>query len=204
MSKQDRQKFNILIVLLVVLGMTALMGYRMNQPPTTAAVQVPETKTSTNPPAPTDARIRLDLIEKAEGSKEEIGRKNVFQYQKPPAPSPASRSSVPGSGGSASTTPGPQQPAPPSAGLPPTASGSSPSAAPPGPPPIPLKYQGYAAENAPGGQMTAFLTDDASRHYNVMPSEILMGRYRINQISTASVEVEDLETNRRQTLPLLK
>ena len=46
MSKQDRQKFNILIVLLVVLGMTVLLGYRMNQPPTTAAVQVPETKTS--------------------------------------------------------------------------------------------------------------------------------------------------------------
>ena len=203
MSKQDRQKFNILIVLLVVLGMTVLLGYRMNQPPTTAAVQVPETKTSTNPPAPTDARIRLDLLEKAEGSQEEIGRKNVFQYQKPPAP-PASRPPVPGSGGSASTTPGPQQPAPPLFGLPPTTSGSSASAAPPGPPPIPLKYQGYAAESAPGGQMTAFLTDDASRHYNVTPSEILMGRYRINQISTASVEVEDLETNRRQTLPLLK
>jgi len=200
MSKQDRQKFSILIVLLVVLGMTAVLGYRMNQPPTTAAVQVPETKTSANPPAPTDARIRLDLIEKAEGSKEEIGRKNVFQYQKPPA----SRPPVPGSGGSASTTPGPQQPAPPLFGLPPTTSGSSASAAPPGPPPIPLKYQGYAAESAPGGQMTAFLTDDASRHYNVTPSEILMGRYRINQISTASVEVEDLETNRRQTLPLLK
>ncbi|OLD19006.1 MAG: hypothetical protein AUI91_09485 [Acidobacteria bacterium 13_1_40CM_3_56_11] len=200
MSKQDRQKFSILMVLLVVLGMTAVLGYRMNQPPTTAAVQVPETKTSANPPAPTDARIRLDLIEKAEGSKEEIGRKNVFQYQKPPA----SRPPVPGSGGSASTTPGPQQPAPPLFGLPPTTSGSSASAAPPGPPPIPLKYQGYAAESAPGGQMTAFLTDDASRHYNVTPSEILMGRYRINQISTASVEVEDLETNRRQTLPLLK
>ena len=200
MSKQDRQKFSILIVLLVVLGMTAVLGYRMNQPPTTAAVQVPETKISANPPAPTDARIRLDLIEKAEGSQEEIGRKNVFQYQKPPA----SRPPVPGSGGSASTTPGPEQPAPPSVGLPPTTSGSSASAAPPGPPPIPLKYQGYAAESAPGGQMTAFLTDDASRHYNVTPSEILMGRYRINQISTASVEVEDLETNRRQTLPLLK
>jgi len=205
MSKQDRQKFNILIVLLVVLGMTVLLGYRMNQPPTTAAVQVPETKTSTNPPAPTDARIRLDLIEKAEGSKEEIGRKNVFQYQKPPASPPAPfRPSAPGPGGSMSTPPGPQQPAPPSAGLPPTTSGPSASAAPPGPPPIPLKYQGYAVENAPGGQMTAFLTDDASRHYNVTPSEILLGRYRINQISTASVEVEDLETNRRQTLPLLK
>ncbi|PYR85119.1 MAG: hypothetical protein DMG18_07240 [Acidobacteria bacterium] len=73
MSKQDRQKFSILVVLLVVLGMTAVLGYRMNQPPTTAAVQVPETKTSANPPAPTDARIRLDLMEKAEGSKEETG-----------------------------------------------------------------------------------------------------------------------------------
>ena len=204
MSKQDRQKLSILVVLLVVLGLTAVFGYRMNQPPTTAAVQVPETKTSANPPAPTDARIRLDLIEKAEGSKDEIGRKNVFQYQKPPARPLASRPSVPGSGDSASPTPGPQQGPLPSVGLPATASGPSASAAPPGPPPIPLKYQGYAVESAPGGQMTAFLTDDASRHYNVSPSEILMGRYRINQISTASVEVEDLETNRRQTLPLLK
>src|SRR5207247_10853391 len=126
----------------------------MNRPATTAAVQVPETKTSANSPPTIDARIRLDLIEKAEGSQEEIGRKNVFQYQKPPA----SRPPVPGSGGSASTTPGPQQPAPPLFGLPPTTSGSSASAAPPGPPPIPLKYQGYAAESPPGGPMTAFLT----------------------------------------------
>jgi len=204
MSKQDRQKFNILVVLLVVLGMTALLGYRMNQPPTTAAVQVPETKTSTNPPAPTDARNRLHLIENSTASKEETARRNVFQYQKPPASPPGPfRPSAPGSGGSMSTPPGPQQPAPPSAGLP-TTSGPSASAAPPGPPPIPLKYQGYAVESAPGGQMTAFLTDDGSRHYNVTPSEILLGRYRINQISTAYVEVEDLETNRRQTLPLLK
>src|SRR2546428_12694289 len=154
MSKQDRQKFSILMVLLVVLGMTAVLGYRMNQPPTTAAVQVPETKTSANPPAPTDARIRLDLIEKAEGSQEEIGRKNVFQYQKPPA----SRPPVPGSGGSASKTPRPEQPAPPSVGLPPTTSGSSPSAAPPGPPPIPLKDQGYAARTPPRGPMARFLS----------------------------------------------
>jgi hypothetical protein len=77
-------------------------------------------------------------------------------------------------------------------------------AAPPGPPPIPLKYQGYAVENPPGGQTTAFLTDDASHHYNVTNGEILMGRYRVNRISTGSVEVEDLQTNRRQTLPLVK
>ncbi len=201
MNKQDRQKFRILIVLLVVLGMTVVLGYRMNQPSTTAAVQVSEAKTSANPPAPTDARIRLDLIDKPEGSAEEIGRKNVFQYQRPPAPP---RPSAPaGPRGSASTTPVPS-PVPPAAGLPPSSVRPPVVAAPPGPPPIPLKYQGYAVENLPGGQITAFLTDDASRHYNVTRGEILMGRYRVNQLSTGSIEVEDLETNRRQTLPLLK
>ena len=52
--------------------------------------------------------------------------------------------------------------------------------------------------------MTAFLVDDAARHYNVTVGEVLMGRYRVSQISTSSVEIEDLESNRRQTLPLLK
>ena len=203
MNKQDRQKLRILIVLLVVLGMTAVLGYRMNRPSTTAAVQVPETKTSANPPAATDARIRLDLIEKADGSKEEIGRKNVFQYQRPPAPPRPSGPGASGPGGSASMTPVPS-PSVPSGGLPPSGGRPTTVVAPPGPPPIPLKYQGYAVENSPGGQTTAFLTDDTSRHYNVTRGDILMGRYRINQISLASVEVEDLENNRRQTLPLLK
>jgi len=37
----------------------------------------------------------------------------------------------------------------------------------------------------------------------VTVGEILMGRFRIASISDKSVEVEDLEYNRRQTLPLL-
>ena len=36
MSKQDRQKLSILAVLLGVLGLTLLLGYRLNQPSTTA------------------------------------------------------------------------------------------------------------------------------------------------------------------------
>ncbi len=62
---------------------------------------------------------------------------------------------------------------------------------------------GFAAVNTPDRGLTAFL-DDGSRHYNVTTGEVLMGRYRITRISDASVEVEDLEYNRRQTLPLLK
>ena len=195
MSKQDRQKLSILVILLAVLAMTIVLGYRMNRPAVTAAVQVPESKSSANPPAPTDARIRLDLIEKSESSAEEIGRKNVFQYRQTPAPPPSGSR-----GGSSLATPQPSAPTV----IGPAALGPPATIAPPGPPPIPFKYQGYAVENAPSGQITAFLTDETSHHYNVGIGEVLMGRYRITQISTNSVEVEDVQSNRRQTLPLAK
>ena len=41
MTKQDRQKLSILIILVAVLGLTIVLGYRMNQPDTTNAVQAP-------------------------------------------------------------------------------------------------------------------------------------------------------------------
>jgi hypothetical protein len=196
MSKQDRQKLSVLIILSGVLVLTLVLGYRMNKPVVTAAIQVPETKPSANPPAATDARIRLDLIEKPEDSAEEIGRKNVFQYRQTPAPvSPSSR------GGSSATIPLPSPPDMNGA----LAGRPLPAITPPGPPPIPFKYQGYAVESSPSGQMIAFLTDEAAaHHYNVGIGEVLMGRYRITQIAANSVEVEDIENNRRQTLPLAK
>jgi hypothetical protein len=53
--------------------------------------------------------------------------------------------------------------------------------------------------------LTAFITDDAtSRHFNVSAGEVLMGRYRITQITDKIVEVEDLQHQRRQTLALQK
>jgi hypothetical protein len=197
MNKQDRQKYSVLAVLLAVLGLTLFMGYRMYQPPTAATVQVPEQKTSANPPAPSDARIRLDLVEKPEAADDDVGKKNVFQYRLAPPPTTA-----PGRGGMPSisasmppvTTP---LILPPPTGPPP----------PPPPPPIPLKYQGYAVSKMPAG-LTAFLVDDARptdiKHFNVSTGEVLMGRYRIASISEKSIDIEDLEYNRRQTLPLLK
>src|SRR5437773_3917371 len=89
MTKQDRQKLSIFVVLLAVLGLTIVLGYRMNRPQTTAAVQTPPPKTSTNPPAANDARIRLDLVENSGSSEEDIGKKNVFQYHEAPPPPPS-------------------------------------------------------------------------------------------------------------------
>jgi hypothetical protein len=190
MTKQDRQKLSILLVLLGVLALTIVLAYRMNQPDITSAVQPPEPKTSANPPAPSDARIRLDLVETPEGAQKDVGKRNLFQYRQT-APPPA----MPQRGGlplSAATVPTP---------IPQTTVTRPPG--PPPPPPIPLKYHGFATTTAPNPSFTAFLSDD-SRHYNVTAGEILMGRYRIVSITDISVQIEDMQNNRRQTLPLLK
>src|SRR5262245_7107403 len=189
MTKQDRQKLSILGVLIGVLALTVVLGYRMNQPTTTAAVQPAEQKSQVNPPAASDARIRLDLVESA-GAEGSIGKRNLFQYQEapPPAVSGSARGAAPTIvRNTPPPTPNPIQLRPPG---------------PPQPPPIALKYQGFAATLAPNRGFTAFLSDD-SRHYNVTVGEILMGRFRIASITDKSVEVEDLEYNRRQILPLL-
>lgn len=195
MTKQDRQKVTFLVVLLAVLGLTVFLGYRMTRPPTTTSVvQTPQQKVSTNLPSSSGAQIRLDLVEK-EKAGENIGKRNLFQYQQapPPLPPPGPRGRGPQGSGSGAFLPV-QPPAPVvQAGPPP----------PPPLPPITLKYQGFAARSAPNGGFTAFLADD-SRHYNVTVGEILMGKYRIASITDRSVDVEDLEHNRHQSLPLLK
>jgi hypothetical protein len=194
MSKQERQKLSILAVLLVVLGLTVVLGYRMNQPDTTNAVQAPApVKVSEKPPAQVDAKLRLDLVEKESGE-ENAGRRDVFQYHQtpPPAPPGSQRGQIPSQ--TISRTP--------DIGLS-TAQVRQGPPVPPPPPPIPLKYQGYAASTVPGGSFTAFLADD-SRHYNVTVGEVLMGRYRILGISDKTVDVEDLEYQRRQSLSIVK
>jgi len=196
MNKQDRQKLSILAVLLGVLGLTLLLGYRLNQPSTTAegaaGTQAPEKRISVNPPAPTASQLRMDLVEKP-GSDGDIGKKNIFDFaHTPPPPPPPQRGP---------SFPGASQPG--NTGLPPTGLRSSIPGIPPGPPPIPLKYQGYLVLDTPAGGFTALIADD-QRHYNVSVGEVLMGRYRILSITDKVVDVEDIEYNRRQSLPIVK
>lgn len=195
MSKQDRQKLSILVVLLVVLGLILVMSYWMSQPATTAAVQPPDTKTPAHSAAPSDARIRMDLLDKSAGNAD-AGKKNVFEYRQAPPPPPVQRGLSSVSGASGSLQPG-------SLGVPPGGIRQQISISPPGPPPIPLKYQGYLTLDTPPGGFTAVIADD-TRHYNVTVGEVLMGRYRILSITDKIVDVEDLAYNRRQSLPIAK
>ena len=190
---KEQKKLGIFIVLLGVLAATSLMGYRANEPTATAAVQTPAAKTSANPPSPSDARILLELVEKDGKGKENIGDRNLFQYRQAPPPPPISRPPVQALPGAAIA----MQPTPTTTQAPTPRMPAQPVQ-----PPIPLKYQGFASTNGSARGFTAFLADDA-RHYNVTVGEVLMGRYRIASITDKSVEVEDLENSRRQTLPLL-
>jgi len=190
MSRRDRQRISIFVVLLVVLGLTLVLGYRMNQPATTAAVQSPEAKPTTKVPVASDARIRLDIVENPDNSAD-IGQKNLFQYgqrREPPQPvRPAGRVEA--------------KPPVPSVTQPPPVV-PQPPAGPPPPPPVPFRFSGFAVMNS---SLTAFLTDESGvKHYNVSAGEVLMGRYRITQITDKAVEVEDIQFNRRQTLALQK
>ncbi len=85
MTKQDRQKISILVVLLAVLGLTIVLGYRMNQPQTTSAVQAAEPKTQAVAVAqsdPSGGRILLEKIEiEAQETEDKIGTRNIFQYE---------------------------------------------------------------------------------------------------------------------------
>ena len=192
MSKKDRQKVSILVVLLGVLGLTLVLAYRMNKPASTAAVQSPETKPAPSAQTATDAKIRLDVLENQEAA--DAGRTNVFQYRETRG---APGSSVPGSSGIA-------PPPPPAPVVPTPAPGPPRQVVPPGPPPIPLKYQGFAVVSSPTPKLTAFLQDDSQRHFNVTVGEVLLGRYRIATITDTSIEIEDLQFSRRQVLPLQK
>ena len=192
MSRRDRQRLSIFFVLIAVLALTLVLGYRMNSPETTSAVQSPETKPAAKALTANDARIRLDIVENPD-SAQDIGQKNLFQYGQRRVPS------SPSSPGSRGTTAEVKPPVPPVTQPVPVVQ-APPS--PPPPPPIPLKYTGFAVVSS---SLTAFLTDDTgAKHYNVSAGEVLMGRYRISQISDKTVEVEDLQIPRRQTLPLQK
>jgi hypothetical protein len=183
MNPKDKHRVKILAVLLVIFGVTLVLAYQLRRPSTASAIeptaQQARADGSRNPTKPSDARIRLDLVEK-DPVAENAGDTNVFQYRAGRAQPPAASLPPP-----VLITESPRPVVPPP---------------PPPPPPIPLKYNGYA--NAHSG-LTAFLTDD-QKNFSAINNDVLMGRYRIVRVTTTNVEVEDLEHNRRQVLPLLK
>jgi hypothetical protein len=192
LGAENRNKLIIAVVLMVVA--VGLLGqWLFSSGGTSSAASIPTSALSVPVGAPTttkkvnrsntpvkterslDPTLRLDLLTTSEGTKYEGKGRNIFRAEAEVIPQPKFPPIRP-------------QPMPP-----PEATG------PPPPPPIPLRFYGFASR--PGEPKRIFLSqgDDV---FIAKEGDIVDRRYKILQISPTSVEVEDVLTNNRQSLPL--
>ncbi len=123
-----------------------------------------------------DPRLRLNLLAQSEAVKYEGPGRNIFRAEAE-IPQPIYDGTKP--------APGPQPPAPPPQ--------------PPPPPPIPLKFFGFAS--AAGEPKKAFLAQ-GEEVFIAGEGQVVNRRYKVVKINTMSVEIEDVLSNNRQTIPL--
>ena len=72
---------------------------------------------------------------------------------------------------------------------------------PPPPPPIDLTFFGTETADSTGKRQAILLHEDTV--YTAQAGDVVLRRYRILAIDAKSIQVEDLQNNNRQTLPLL-
>jgi hypothetical protein len=118
-----------------------------------------------------DPTLRTDLLKDSEQSKYDNKGRNIFvaEAEAPPTPTPAPITPV--------ITP-PQ---------------------PTGPPPIDIKFFGFA--NRPGEPKSIFLSKGEDI-WVAKEGDVVNRRYRIIKINPNSVDVEDVLSNNRQSIPL--
>jgi hypothetical protein len=124
--------------------------------------------------APLDPTLQVDLLKNSEGAAYKGSGRNIFEAQ---AARPVIETKVP-------VVVENRQKEPPAPAL---------------PPPIPLKFFGYA--NKPGQPKTIFLANGEDV-FLAKEGDIVNRRYRIVHIAPLQVEVEDVLNNNRQTIPL--
>jgi hypothetical protein len=188
MDPNDRQRFKILFILLAVLAATVWVGRETYQV-LLSPLSVGDAPIASEPD-------RVDAL--ATGSRaadrlsdvsvlEDGPRRNPFQYGSEPTP----QASLSDEYLSSTPEPGDAPQAPGVVALPPS----------PPPPPIPFGYNGYAFVDQ-DGEIKALLFD-SERSFVVSAQDVVMGRYGIRSITEEYVEVEDLEFERLQRLPLI-
>lgn len=128
------------------------------------------------PGASLDPRLRLDLLKRSEETEYKGAGRNIFRAEieiPKPIQNPVQEAQA-------------SQPPPPPPGPPP-------------PPPINLKFFGFAS--SPGEPTKVFLGngDDV---FVAGEGEIVNRRYKVLRINPRSVEIEDVLSNNRQTIPL--
>jgi hypothetical protein len=70
---------------------------------------------------------------------------------------------------------------------------------PPGPPPVPLKFIGFAKQGQ--GRLYAVLRDERGVYYGAV-GDVVEGRYRILRVAADAIEVSYVDGRGRTTIPL--
>ena len=158
----------------------------------------PSFKTKDVDPSTIDPKLRLDLLAKVQSVEVGPAQRNLFQFGAAPVPVAIKNTAkiIPLTPAQIAQQQAALNPGPP---------------VPPPPPPITLKYYGYAAQRADGRKRAFFLEGDCSP--NAVPTagcdifvaaegELIKRRYKVVRIGVSSAEVEDIEFNHVQPLPL--
>jgi hypothetical protein len=122
-----------------------------------------------------DPRLRLDLLKLSEETEYKGAGRNIFRAEAEipkPVESPIKKAETP-------LTPPPTGPPP--------------------PPPINLKFVGFASGT---GEPTKVFLTQGDDIFVAAEGEIVNRRYRVLRINPNSVEIEDVLSNNRQTIPL--
>lgn len=138
-----------------------------------------------------DPTLKLDLLAKLQQVPAEGGSRSLFEFAPPPAPPPPKVAPI---------KPAPVTPA----GSPPSSKPPEPVKAPP--PPIPLKFYGYAGAQTDGARRAFFLDGDPNTGdiFVAGENELVKNRYKIIRIGVNSAVVEDTTDKNQQTLPLVQ
>lgn len=182
-KKQLRWMIAVLAVLaLVIIYDLVFMGASSASPAPASATATPQPKKSASSTAQVadstlDPRLRRDILVASQNKKYEPGR-NIFRMEEIKIEPTVSGVRTKGSY---------DIPVPP-----------TPTPTPP-PPPIPLKFYGFA--NKPNEAKKVFLVDEGEV-FVARQGEIVERRYKIVQINTASVVIEDALTNNKQTIQM--
>lgn len=162
----------LVVVALLLLYRTYFGGAKTEAAPVTSTQ--PVTKKSGKTTSSLDPTLRTDLLKTAEDTKYEGKGRNIFMAQAEPLPEAHT----------------------------PVISQKTPEPivqAPAGPPPINMKFIGFA--NRPGERKKIFLVqnDDV---FVAVEGDIVNRRYKIVKINPNSVEIEDVLNNNHQSIPL--
>ncbi len=163
----------IVLAILAVVFLARMYFGGTGQAAPTANVR-PVAKTGAKTVNSLDPTLRTDLLRSSEGTKYEGTGRNIFIAYVEPPPQPK----VP------VYNPPPQQAI---------------NTGPPSPPPINMKFIGFA--NKPGQPRQIFLMQNEDV-FVAKEGEIVNRRYKVVKINSNSVEIEDVLNNNHQSIPL--